>query len=62
MIDDIIAHQEMERTREIEYKKHLETLSSSFFNLIIVQMVIVLASAAFSVMNLRRFFVKKHIF
>ena len=52
----------MERGREIEYKTHLITLSNSFYNLIIAQIVIVLASAAFSVMNLRRFFVKKHIF
>jgi hypothetical protein len=62
VIDEIIAHQDMERTREIEYKKNLETLSNSLYNLIIAQILIVLGSAAFSVLNLRRFFVKKHIF
>ncbi|CDW90498.1 transmembrane emp24 domain-containing protein eca-like [Stylonychia lemnae] len=62
VIDDIIAHQDYEREREQEYKQKLESLSGSFFNLISVQIILVIGVAAYSVINLRKFFVKKHIF
>lgn len=62
IIDDIIAHQNWEREKEQQYKDKLEQLSSSFFNLVMLQMVAVVASAAYSVYALRKFFVKKHIY
>ena len=62
VIDDIIAHQEYERERETEYKTKLSSLSGSFTNLVLVQILVVGAAAAYSVYNLRKFFVKKHIF
>lgn len=62
VIDDIIAHQEHERGREQEYKNKLIDLASSFTNLVFVQMFIAISAAGYAVVNLRKFFVKKHIF
>jgi len=62
IIDDIIGHQNYEREREADYKTNLESLNSSFFRLCLLQILVVLGSAAFSVVSLRKFFVKKHIF
>lgn len=62
VIDDIIGHQNYERERESEYKSSLESLSNSFFNLVLIQLLVLIGAAAYSVINLRKFFVKKHIF
>jgi hypothetical protein len=62
IIDDIIGYQNFEREREAAYKDNLEALNSSFFRLSLIQILVVLGSAAFSVVSLRKFFVKKHIF
>eukprot|EP00347_Sterkiella_histriomuscorum_P018164 403346548 len=62
VIDDIIAHQDHEREREQDYKTKLQGLAGSFSNLVLVQILIVMGAAAYSVVNLRKFFVKKHIF
>ena len=61
-VDDIIAHQDWEREKETKYKEMHEKLSGNFVNLVIFQILIVLASAAYSVINLRKFFVKKAIY
>jgi hypothetical protein len=48
--------------KEQSYKEVTEKLSSHFVNLVVLQMAIVIGSAAYSVINLRKFFVKKAIY
>lgn len=62
MIDEIIAHQSWEREKEGQFSDKLRSFSSNFFSLVGLQMTIVFASAAFSVISLRKFFVRKHIY
>jgi hypothetical protein len=62
IVNDIIAHQQWDREKEAKYNENIRSLSTNFFNLVGLQMAIVLASAAFSVFSLRKFFVRKHIF
>jgi hypothetical protein len=62
MVGEIIAHQQWEREKEGQFTDKLRRLSSNFFNMVWLQIAIVLGSAAFSVINLRKFFVRKHIF
>ncbi len=62
LIDDIIAHQDWEREKESQYKVNLESLSGSFFNLVLLQVAVLIGCAVYSVINLRKFFVKKHIY
>lgn len=61
-IDDVIAHQEYEREKEQKYKEITTSLNGSFINMVIFQLLSVLACAAFSVISLRKFFVKKAIY
>lgn len=61
-VEDIIAHQEWEREKEQNYKEDTQNLSSHFVNMVIFQLLIVIASAVYSVINLRKFFVKKAIY
>lgn len=61
-VNDIIAHQQWDREKEAQYSENMRKLSTNFFNLVGLQMAIVVASAAFSVFSLRKFFVRKHIF
>jgi hypothetical protein len=44
------------------YEKNQTKLASNFFWLSVFQIVVVAASSAFSVWNLKKFFVKKAIF
>jgi uncharacterized membrane protein len=62
MIGEIIAHQQWEREKESQFTDKLRSLSNNFFNMVWLQIVVVAASAAFSVINLRKFFVRKHIY
>ena len=60
--DEIIAYQQWAREKKADFVERIRSLSSSFFNLMVLQILVVIGSAAFSVVNLRRFFVKKHIY
>ena len=62
LVDEMIAHQSWEREKENQFNQNLRKLSSSFFSLVGVQIVIVVGSAVFSVISLRKFFVRKHIY
>lgn len=62
LVNEIIAHQAWEREKEAKFNEKLRNFSSSFFNLVGLQIIIVVAGAAFSVISLRKFFVKKHIY
>lgn len=60
-MDSIIEYQKYEREQENLYRHYQERLSSSIFSMTVVEILLVMGSAAFSVYNLRKFFVKKHI-
>ena len=62
MTEEIIAYQQWAREKKSDFVDRVRSLSSSFFNLMVLQILIVIGSAAFSVWNLRRFFVRKHIY
>ena len=62
MVEEIIAYQQWSREKKQDFVDRIRSLSSSFFNMVVLQIAIVIGSAAFSVVNLRRFFVKKHIY
>jgi len=51
-----------EREKEQDYTNRQGTLSSNFVLMVTFQIVVVIGSAVYTVMNLRKFFVKKHIF
>lgn len=62
LADDIIAHQNYEREKEALYKQHLENLNSGFKFITLLQVGILVGAGVFSVIALRKFFVKKHIY
>ena len=62
LIDDIIAHQNYEREKEQMYNSNIISLNSGFYLLVGLQVLILVGAAAFSVIALRKFFVKKHIY
>jgi hypothetical protein len=62
MLEEIIAYQQWSREKKQDFTDRIRSLSSSFFHMVVLQIAIVVGSAAFSVINLRRFFVKKHIY
>jgi hypothetical protein len=62
MTEEIIAYQQWSREKKSDFVDRVRSLSSSFFNLMVLQILIVIGSAAFSVWNLRSFFVRKHIY
>ena len=62
LIDDIIAHQNYEREKEQKYNSNIISLNTGFFTLVAIQIFILVGAAAFSVIALRKFFVKKHIY
>jgi emp24/gp25L/p24 family/GOLD len=62
IVNEIIAHQQWEREKEAQFSDKLQSLASSFKNMVWLQILVVVGSAAFSVINLRRFFVFKHIY
>ena len=59
---DIKQFQNYEREQEEMYEANQAKLSSNFFWLSVFQIVVVAASSAYSVWNLKKFFVKKAIF
>ena len=59
---DIKQFQNYEREQEEMYEANQARLASNFFWLSLFQIIVVAASAAFSVWNLKKFFVKKAIF
>ncbi len=61
-LDDIVAHQNWERQKESDYTSRQTKLNSNFVLLMTIQIVVVIASAVYSVINLRKYFVKKAIF
>lgn len=60
-LDSVIAYQKYEHEQENLYRHYQERLASSIFNMTLLEITLVIASAAFSVYSLRKFFVKKHI-
>ena len=62
VIDDILNYQNYEREQENLFKDYQRSLYNGFFNMNCLEMLIVGASAAYSVYSLRKFFVKKHIY
>lgn len=60
-MDSIIDYQKYEREQENLYRHYQERLASSIFSMTIVEILLVMLSAGYSVYNLRKFFVKKHI-
>ncbi len=61
-LDDILAHQDHERDKEFNYLNMQVKFSAYFFYLTLGQLAVVLISVVFTVVNLRKFFVKKAIF
>ena len=62
LVDDIIAHQEYEREKENKYREHPQSLNSGFKFITLLQIAVLVGAAVFSVVALRKFFVKKHIY
>jgi hypothetical protein len=62
VLDDIINYQKFERQQEKRFLKLQRGLSSSFFNMTLLELLIVFATAGYSVWSLRKFFVKKAIY
>ena len=60
-MDQIIEYQKYEREQENLYRHYQERLASSIFSLTVIEILLVIGSAAYSVWSLRKFFVKKHI-
>ena len=60
-LDSIKEYQKYEREQENLYKEYSANLASSIFNMTMVEILLVIGSAAYSVWSLRAFFVKKHI-
>ena len=60
-LDSIKEYQKYEREQENLYKEYSASLASSIFNMTMIEIFLVIASAAYSVWSLRSFFVKKHI-
>ena len=61
-IIEIKQFQNFEREQEEMYEANQKRLSSNFFWLSSLQILVVAASSAYSVWNLKKFFVKKAIF
>ena len=62
VLDDIINYQNYEREQENKFKDLQQQLYNSFFRMTMIELLIVAATAAYSVWSLRRFFVKKAIY
>lgn len=62
MLEDIINYQNYEREQENRFKDLQNQLYNSFFNMTLLEMMIVAATAGYSVWSLRKFFVKKAIY
>lgn len=62
VLDDIINYQNFEREQENRFKDLQRSLYNSFFNMTMLELLIVCATAGYSVYSLRKFFVKKAIY
>lgn len=62
LADEMLAHQGWERQKENEFNQSLRSQASRYFGLVGLQIAVVVASAIFSVISLRKFFVRKHIY
>lgn len=62
VLDDIINYQKFERDQENRFKDLQRSLYNSFFNMTMLELLIVCATAGYSVWSLRKFFVKKAIY
>ena len=60
-LDAIVEYQKYERDMENLYRTMQESLGSSLFKMTCVEIILVIASASYSVWSLRKFFVKKNI-
>ena len=60
-LDSILEYQTYEREQENLFRHYQERLASSIFNMTLLEIILVIASAGYSVWSLRKFFVKKHI-
>ena len=54
-------YQKYEREQENLFRDYQMRLSNSIFNMTLLEIILVCASAGYSVYSLRKFFVKKHI-
>ena len=61
-LDEIIQYQVYEREADTNYYHYQNSLYNNLFNLTVVEILMVLGSAGYSVYTLRKFFVKKSIF
>ena len=61
-LDEIIQYQTYEREQEVLYRDYQNSLYNNFWNLTALEIIMVCASAAYSVVSLRKFIVKKSIF
>lgn len=60
-LDSIIEYQKYEREQENLFRDYQGRLASSIFNMTMLEILLVCASAGYSVWSLRKFFVKKNI-
>ena len=60
-INTIIDYQTYLRNEENSFRNQQERLASSIFSLTLIEILLVIGSAGYSVYSLRKFFVKKHI-
>lgn len=60
-LDSIMDYQKYEREQENLFRDYQIRLSNSIFNMTLVEILLVIGSAGYSVWSLRKFFVKKHI-
>ena len=61
-LNDILNFQEYEREQENIFREYQRSLYDSFFRMNVLECLIVIGAAAFSVWSLRKFFVKKSIY
>ena len=61
-LETTAQYQQYEREKEAQYRELQTSLSSNIFNMTVLEIILVIGSAAFSVYSLRKFFVKRHIF
>lgn len=61
-LNDIINFQNYEREQELVFKEYQVSLYDSFFRMNVLECIVVVLAAAYSVWSLRSFFVKKSIY
>lgn len=61
-MNDILNFQNYEREMEVVFKDYQVSLYDSFFRMNVVECIVVVLAAAYSVWSLRKFFVKKAIY